>query len=318
MSAEKETKIGGFFCAPSSNDSQIPFIGVPLITGTAKKDSLNAPYYLRACSKRYTWSASNPYVGFISNSHSSPFCIKDLGDIPDLCDDHLLNDILIENFIDCLPNNEVPIVVGGNHSISYPVVRSLYKKNPNLKVVQFDHHLDLQIWENGAWGDEGLEMFFNTNVMSHVVDSLPDKSLYQLGINSLYTVEKEQRFSALKYLDKIAQQVTSTEYLTRKFSYIESRMPTNKSIYISIDVDVLDSSLMKTTGYPSEMGISLEHLMRSLFYLFDNNQVVGVDLVEFSPESTDRSEGTILEAGRILCIIVFIVQMIEGQIKIGK
>lgn len=318
MKPGKKPNSVSFFRAFSSGNSRISIIGVPLKTGTAKTGCENAPYYLRACSKRYTWSASNPFIGIISNSRLYSFCIKDLGDIPGLGNDHISNVQLVERFIDSFPKDEVPVLIGGNHSITYPVVRSLFNRYQNLKVVQFDHHLDLQIWEQGAWCNEGLEMLFNTNVMSHVIDLLPPKSLYQLGINALFTVEKTEQYSAFEYLEKVAQQVTSTEYLTRDFSYIESRLPINEDIYISIDVDVLDSSLIRVTGYPSEMGIGLDHLMRSLFYLFQHNRVVGVDLVEFSPQVTDRSEGTILEAGKILCIIAFIVQMLGESLEIGQ
>ena len=318
MTTGKNTKSNSFFGASSSSNSRISIIGVPLQTGSAKSGSENAPYFLRSCSKRYTWSASNPFIGVISDSSSRPFCIKDVGDIPRLNDNHSSNIELIERFIDSLPEDEIPLLIGGNHSISFPAIRSLFKRYQNLKVVQFDHHLDLQLWEQGTWGNEGLDKLFNTNVMSHVLDLLPKKSLYQIGVNALFTVEKSEQHSVSNYFQKIARQITSMEFITLDSNYIESRLPQNEDIYISIDVDVLDSSLMRVTGYPSEMGIGINHMMKSLFYLFQNNQVIGVDIVEFSPDTADRSEGTILEAGRILCIIAFIVQMLQGQLESEK
>ena len=115
MSTETTSKSGSFFGAHPSSSSKAPIIGIPLKTGSAKDGCENAPFYLRACSKRYTWSASAPANGVISDSLIYPFNCKDLGDIPGLDDNHSSSVQQIENFIDAVPYGEVPIAVSYTH-----------------------------------------------------------------------------------------------------------------------------------------------------------------------------------------------------------
>jgi arginase family enzyme len=84
----------------------------------------------------------------------------------------------IERFIGALPAGTVPVTIGGDHSISLPLVRALKRKiQEPLTVVSFDHHMDIQYW------DENLDALYHTNVMSHIIQVIGDGNLMHIGIN---------------------------------------------------------------------------------------------------------------------------------------
>lgn len=179
-------------------------------------------------------------------------------------------------------DGKVPLFIGGEHLISVPVAREVYRKyGDDLIFIQFDAHADLR--------DDYLgNRFSHASTMRRIIEFLPGRNLYQLGIRSgtreefLYADANTNmyKFSVLEPLDKIIRQNSG------------------RPIYISIDIDVADPSYANGTGTPEPGGISSLELIKAVCMLKGAN-VVGADVVEVSPEY-DYSDRTSLLAAKLI------------------
>ena len=157
-----------------------------------------------------------------------------------------------------------PLVVGGEHLISLPVVESLYEKYPDLHIIHFDAHTDLR--------DEYMgETLSHATVLKRIWDLVGDERIYQFGIRS-GTKEEFKWAEDHTYLEKF-----SVHTLKEKIKELG-----NKPIYLTIDLDVLDPSIFSGTGTPEPGGIIMKELLDALVAMKGLN-FVGADVVELSP-----------------------------------
>lgn len=166
--------------------------------------------------------------------------------------------------------NKILFSMGGEHLVSLPIIKSCFKKYPELNVVQFDAHMDLR-------EDYLGESLSHATVMRRVLDFLPKNNFYQFGIRSgtkeEYIFSKENAF--LK---------ESVSQIIEKFR--------NKPVYITIDMDILDPSVFPGTGTPEPGGWQFNKLIYQLKLLKGLN-IVGVDFVELAPNYDTTSVSTI-------------------------
>ncbi|MEA1914216.1 MAG: agmatinase [Campylobacterota bacterium] len=220
----------------------------------------------------------------------SPYLDKNLEDLS-LCD---IGDIelpfgnkgkalrLIEQTAQTIiAQHKVPIMIGGEHLVSYAAISALHKKHPNLHLLHFDAHTDLR--------EEYLEeKLSHATVIRRIWDMLGDNKIFQFCIRS-----------GLKEEFEWAKQHTHLE------KFIFSTLPSivqklqNQPIYITIDLDVLDPSIFPGTGTPEPGGISFHEMMNIIQELSKLNNVVGFDLVELSPKY-DHSGISTAAAAKIL------------------
>jgi agmatinase len=154
---------------------------------------------------------------------------------------------------------------GGEHSISIGVIEAFHEKYPEMSVLQMDAHADLR---PSYLGSE-----FNHACAMHRASR--DLNLVQAGIRSMDVSEKE-------YLDPqkcfYAHQITeSADWMERSIDLLSDQ------VYITIDLDVLDPSVMPSTGTPEPGGMEWNVLIRYLKKVFQAREVVGFDLVELAP-----------------------------------
>lgn len=139
---------------------------------------------------------------------------------------------ILENTTDLLEYDKPLISIGGDHSISYPLIRALKKKHPEMKLVWLDAHLDLKEKVNGH--------------VSHdvVVRELIEEGLFEsdeivfVGITEIDHDEK-------KFLEKHDITIYRPEELSLFLEEHESK----EACYLSIDIDVLDKDEAPGTGY---------------------------------------------------------------------
>jgi len=171
----------------------------------------------------------------------------------------------IETFVDSLLTDEkLPFMVGGEHLVSLGAVRALMKKHHDLCVIQIDAHADLMDEYSG-------EKLSHATVMRRIWELLGDNRIYQLGIRSGKRHEFEfakihtqmQRFT-LKGIDKVVGFLRSVP------------------VYVSVDLDVLDTSVFPGTGTPEAGGVSFQDLLDALLKLTPLN-IVGCDINELAP-----------------------------------
>lgn len=162
--------------------------------------------------------------------------------------------------------NKIPIMIGGEHLVSLAPVKALSKKYDDLHIIHFDAHTDLR-------EDYLGEALSHATVIRRIYDQVGDGKVNQFCIRS-----------GLKEEFEWAKKHTHLE----KFTY--NTLPScvkrlkDKPVYITIDLDVLDPSVMPGTGTPEPGGIDFHDMMNIIKELSKLNNVVGMDVVELSPK----------------------------------
>lgn len=174
-------------------------------------------------------------------------------------------DIIYNTTKEILSDNKKSMMIGGEHLVTYPVVKAYFEKYNDLHLIHFDAHTDLR--------DEFFKMkFSHATVIRRCHDLLKDNKIFQFGIRS---GEKDEFEWAKKhtYLHKF-----DLETLDEVLELLK-----DKPVYITIDLDVLDPSIFPGTGTPEAGGITYKELQNAILKFEKLNNIVGADIVELSP-----------------------------------
>lgn len=196
--------------------------------------------------------------------------IVDVGDV-DIASTNV--DLTFENISrltrGILDRGAMPVGLGGDHSITFPIVRAFTEP---LHVVQFDAHLDYESFEDGL-------RYTNGHAFRHIHGMPNVRSLTQIGIRSLRGIPAILR----EVKENGGNVVPVGEYRSEGARAVIERLPKGAPVYVSIDVDALDMSLVPgcVSGEPN--GFTYEELSRGLAALASHTMVVGFDFVEVNP-----------------------------------
>jgi agmatinase len=164
-------------------------------------------------------------------------------------------------------NEKFVVVLGGEHSLSLGAVRAFKEAFPRLSVLQLDAHADLR--------DEYLgTKYGQACVMRRISELCP---ISQVGVRSLSREEKEfltQRKLKPFYMSDLASNTASVDRIVHSLS---------QDVYVTIDVDVLDPSIMPAVGTPEPDGMSWQQILNVIESVAQHKRVVGFDLMEFCP-----------------------------------
>ncbi len=250
-----------FYCATSTPKKASTFlVGVPYDgTSTFRPGSRFAPSSIREAS--YGIESYSPYLK--KDLRDKRIC--DMGDIPLSFGDKQLNMKIVSRFFGgIIKRSKKFVAIGGEHLISYPVVSQLKERFSDLVVVQLDAHSDLADTYRG-------EKLSHATVMRRIAELVGFENLYQLGIRSM------TRFDMLLPL-------RDRNLCMFDFSKAEefAERIGDKPVYLSVDLDVLDPSVLPGTGTPEPGGVLFQDLI-ALFKLFSKLRIVAADVVELSP-----------------------------------
>ncbi|MBI4128334.1 MAG: arginase family protein [Parcubacteria group bacterium] len=168
-----------------------------------------------------------------------------------------------------------PVFIGGDHSISAPLIRACKETHKHLTLIHFDAHTDLGEWDSSATHHHG-------NVMSRVLHENPELKIHQIGIRG---------FAGAPSLNSRCHVVCQREIDVDLNGVLSKSIPRDRTCYISLDVDVLDPSFAPGTGTPVPMGMTPSTLFRLLEAIARQNRIVGIDIVELCP-GLDRNDMT--------------------------
>ncbi|MBC8226841.1 MAG: agmatinase [Gammaproteobacteria bacterium] len=156
-------------------------------------------------------------------------------------------------------------ILGGEHSVSIGAIRAFKNKFENLSVLQLDAHSDLRPIYNGSK--------YNHACALH--EASQNTNLVQVGIRSMDSIEKEF----------LTQENFFTSYEIRSNKYWQEDIMNclGQNVYITIDLDVFDPSIMPSTGTPEPGGLMWDETLSLLKKVFVNFNVVGFDIVELAP-----------------------------------
>lgn len=162
-----------------------------------------------------------------------------------------------------------PIFLGGEHSITPPIVRAAIEVYPNLSVLQFDAHADLrQSYTGGRCS--------HASAMRRVVEYT--EHLVQVGIRS-FSPEEYSECS-----ERIHRAITPA-MIRQDYTYCLDRIlySLTENVYITIDIDVFDPAYAPGTGTPEPGGLAWHQVTGILKQVCGKKNVVGADIVEVSP-----------------------------------
>lgn len=182
-----------------------------------------------------------------------------------------------------LADGKFPLGLGGEHLVSWPIIREVYAKYPDLAVVHIDAHADLREQYEG-------EPLSHSTPIRKVAELIGGKNVYQLGIRSGTKNEFEY---ARKHLHFYPFDVL--EPMNRILPELAGR-----PVYLTIDIDVLDPSAAPGTGTAEAGGITSKELLAAVHALARSQaKVVGADVVEVAPVY-DPSEQTQIVASKLV------------------
>lgn len=176
---------------------------------------------------------------------------------------------LYEQTKELLENGKFICMLGGEHSVSAPIIKAHHEKYPNLSVLQIDAHADLRDTYDGT-------PHSHASIMARVVRDLRIPSV-QVGIRSISGEEAR----ALK--GGLPTKVFWARDIVGRTDWIEDAVDSlSDEVYLTIDIDGLDPSLVPTTGTPEPGGLGWYETLALIRRIADKKTIVGMDLVEYS------------------------------------
>jgi len=168
---------------------------------------------------------------------------------------------------DVLSFDKIPVILGGEHSISFGVVQAMKEKYPGISVLQLDAHADLRdYYQCSPYGHASVGR--RISELCHLV---------QAGIRSMSAEEAA-------FMKEGKVKTFSADFIYEEHNWVEKICENlNGDVYITIDVDVFDPSIMPATGTPEPGGIYWKDLLRIIREVSKRCRVRGFDLVELSP-----------------------------------
>ena len=163
-----------------------------------------------------------------------------------------------------------PMTFGGEHSITRGCIAPFTKKFKNICLLHFDAHADLRESYNG-------EKFSHASAIKRCLD-YPNVSLISFGIRNISKSE-------IPFLKKNSSRINifwakdKNKWNLNKFKNLIK----NKTVYLTFDVDGLDSSIMPATGTPEPGGLLWDETLNIIKIAAKNSKIVGADINELSP-----------------------------------
>jgi len=267
---------------------EVALIGVPFDGGTTYRPGPRFdPRHVRAQSAIIRpW---NPVL------HVNPFAKHRTADFGDLA----VNPLSIEDTFRRIERGMAPLVeagvrcvcVGGDHSISLPILRAVAKKHGPVSLIQLDAHNDL-------WDEYFGSKYSHGTPFRRAFEEglLQDGGVLQIGLRGQVYGEDDFDF-ARKHKVRM---VTAGEFHKRGVSAVQSHLRAfrRKLVYVTLDIDAVDPAYAPGTGTPQVGGLTSAQILELVRALRGLN-IVGCDLVEVSPPY-DTGEITSLLAANLL------------------
>lgn len=171
---------------------------------------------------------------------------------------------------DLLIKDKIVVTIGGEHSLSFGSIKAYREKYPDMSILQLDAHADLRdSYQNST--------FNHATVMRRILEAHPDTPLVPVGIRSL-SGEEAAFAKGLRYPIFFARDLHNLE---NRIDEILANLTGH--VYMTIDLDVLDPSIMPAVGTPEPGGLTWYQILTLLRSIAQAKQVVGFDVVELAP-----------------------------------
>lgn len=274
---------------PTYEDAQVVLYGMPMDwTVSYRPGSRFGPARIREVS--IGLEEYSPYL----DRELDDVKYFDAGDIPLPFGNPQKSLDTIEEFVEkVLADDKIPAGMGGEHLVSWPVMRAVAKKYQDLAIIHFDAHTDLRVDYEG-------EPLSHSTPIRKIAEHIGPSNVYSFGIRSGMKEEFE-------WAKENGMHISKFEVLEP----LKEILPTlaGRPVYVTIDIDVLDPAHAPGTGTVDAGGITSRELLASIHAIAGSDvNVVGFDLVEVAP-IYDHSEQTANTASKLIR------EMILGWVK---
>jgi agmatinase len=173
--------------------------------------------------------------------------------------------------IEILNNDKFLVTIGGEHSVSIGIIQAFAEKFEKLSVIQIDAHADLREEYEGSPNNHAC-------VMARAKELCP---IVQIGIRSM-DIEENKNLNHSR--------VFWGHQITHNDSWMEEAIDMlTENVYLTIDLDGLDPSILPSTGTPEPGGLLWYQTLKFLKKLTDRKKLVGFDVVELCPSPSEKS-----------------------------
>ncbi len=242
--------------------------------------------------RRASWGIEtfSPYFG----RDLSQLKVHDMGDLElPLGEKTMSLDLIRKALRKILSEKKFPILLGGDHLITLPIVEEILRLHPHLHLLQIDAHTDLR---EDYLGDT----LSHSTVMKRVVDLVGEGRLFQVGIRSGI----EEGF-------RLARRMKSIVPLDQDSLRSMVKRLRNKPVYVTLDLDVIDPSLLPGVGTPEPGGLTFQGFL-SLLKQIQSLRVIGFDMVELTPDYDPTQISSITASVILREMILALGSKVEG------
>ena len=286
-------------------NAHIAFLGIPYglayTVGDVSNDQSTMPAAMRQATdrmvrslERYDFDLGGPlYAG-------KPIRAVDCGDVRadvhDLKGQVARAEQVVRKIVG---SGAMPIVLGGDHGVSIPVLRAFEGRGP-ITLIQIDQHLDWRDEVNGI--KDGLSSpMRRASEMEHI------GQIFQIGLSATGSARQEEVDAAKAWG---AHLIPAHELHEVGMDAVLRLIPDGGRYYLTVDMDGMDCAIAPAVAAPMPGGVTFVQARRLVHGLVAKGRVVGMDVVEITPR-TDINRITCITAGRL------IVNLIGAAVRAG-
>ncbi|QIB67873.1 agmatinase [Aminipila butyrica] len=258
-------------------DADMAVLGVPYDLGVGFLSGARlGPRRIREASTQYAKGPAGFYDFEDDEQYlAEPLKIVDCGDADILQGDLDYSFDSIEYAVrKIIENGTIPIVMGGDHSITIPVGRALESVGETVSIIQFDAHLD--------WTDHvGPQAFGNGSPMRRLSEMSHIGQMAQIGLRGIGSGKKSDYMDAKNYGSQL---ISAREAHEIGVEGVLARIPKADHYFITFDIDGYDMSIAPGVASPYPGGLFYDQALDIFKGICKMGKIVGIDLVEVAPQ----------------------------------
>ena len=254
----------------------IHLIGLPTDQNSSfERGAALAPAAIRAA----LWSDRGNLSTRSGLEVGADIALKDIGDVPLSDVDCAIDDaLIIQAVTESVDADAIPLLLGGDHAVSYPIVAALAARHGPLNILHFDAHPDL-------YADFEGNPRSHASPFARILEGGHAKRIVQVGIRTLNHHCREQ---AARY---------NVEILPILDFHLEMVPILDGPLYISIDLDGIDPSEAPGVAHPEPGGLTVREVLSIIAK--QSARIVGADIVELNP-TRDVNDITAIVAAKLV------------------
>ena len=201
---------------------------------------------------------------------------------------------------DLTVKEHIPFFLGGDHSISYPIIKGIAENYEKLHIIHFDAHTDTYESPINRYFEEKDAAHHHGNFVSHCLKLKNVEHFHQFGMRGIMNARYENLPKRQIYW------IDTLKEIINKGCF--DNIPENAPVYVTFDIDFLDPAFAPGTATPIAGGLSLAETYKLLDVILHKKNIVGIDLVEVNPDF-DRDSQTVQIATDLILTLINFVEM---------